>query len=44
MEESVREFSSINEIPLDTIEINPFQPRTHFDQEALQELADSIAV
>ncbi|WKN40592.1 ParB/RepB/Spo0J family partition protein [Tunicatimonas pelagia] len=37
-----REFSSINEIPLDSIEVNPFQPRTHFDKEALQELADSI--
>nr|WKN34672.1 ParB/RepB/Spo0J family partition protein [Tunicatimonas sp. TK19036] len=43
-EESVREFSSINEIPIDSIEVNPFQPRTHFDQEALQELSDSIAV
>ena len=33
---------SINEINLDEIEVNPFQPRTHFDQEALQELSDSI--
>lgn len=32
------------EISLDHIEVNPFQPRTHFDQEALQELADSIKV
>lgn len=32
----------MGEIPLDQIETNPFQPRTHFDQEALDELADSI--
>jgi large subunit ribosomal protein L19 len=25
---------------IDQIEVNPFQPRTHFDQEALLELAD----
>jgi ParB family chromosome partitioning protein len=31
-----------NEIPLALIEPNPFQPRTHFDPEALQELAESI--
>lgn len=35
---------SINEIKLSEIEVNPFQPRTDFDQEALQELADSIKV
>lgn len=35
---------SINEIPLDQVEVNPFQPRIDFDQEALQELADSIKV
>lgn len=43
-EDPVREYSSINEISLENIEVNPFQPRSHFDQEALQELADSIAV
>ncbi|MEM9673314.1 MAG: ParB/RepB/Spo0J family partition protein [Bacteroidota bacterium] len=43
-EDSVREYSSINEIALENIEVNPFQPRSHFDREALQELADSIAV
>ncbi len=32
------------EISIQHIEVNPFQPRTHFDQEALQELADSIKV
>lgn len=35
---------SINEIPVEFIETNPFQPRTHFDQEALNELAESIKV
>ena len=29
-------------IPVDLIEPNPFQPRMSFDEEALQELADSI--
>jgi ParB family transcriptional regulator, chromosome partitioning protein len=35
---------SINEISLSEIEVNPFQPRTHFDKDALQELSDSIKV
>ena len=35
--------STINEIALDLIERNPNQPRREFDEEALQELADSIA-
>ena len=34
--------SSINEVELSKIEVNPDQPRTIFDQEALKELADSI--
>jgi len=34
--------ASINEIPIEQIEVNPFQPRTHFDKEALEELAESI--
>ena len=34
--------SAINEIPLDAISPNPEQPRTFFDDEALQELAVSI--
>lgn len=34
--------SSINEVPLDLIHANPNQPRREFDEEALQELADSI--
>jgi ParB family chromosome partitioning protein len=36
--------SAIDEIAVEEIEVNPFQPRTHFDQEALQELAESIKV
>ncbi len=36
--------AGIYEISLDEIQVNPFQPRTHFDKEALQELADSILV
>lgn len=35
---------SIAEIPVEQVEVNPFQPRTHFDQEALQELTESIKV
>lgn len=34
--------SDILRIPADLIEPNPFQPRMSFDQEALNELADSI--
>jgi ParB family chromosome partitioning protein len=33
----------VNEIEVDKIKANPFQPRTSFDEEALQELADSIS-
>jgi len=36
--------SNLNEIPVSDIEVNPFQPRQHFDQAALQELAESIKV
>jgi ParB family chromosome partitioning protein len=32
----------VSEIPLDQIEVNPFQPRQEFDQNALEELAASI--
>ena len=35
--------STINEIDINLIERNPNQPRREFDEEALQELADSIA-
>jgi ParB family chromosome partitioning protein len=33
---------NILEVDIDAIEINPFQPRTNFNEEALQELASSI--
>ncbi len=36
--------SGIAAIPVEEIEVNPFQPRTHFDEAALQELAESIRV
>ncbi|PRY87148.1 ParB/RepB/Spo0J family partition protein [Mongoliibacter ruber] len=36
--------AGIYEIALEEVQVNPFQPRTHFDKEALQELADSITV
>ena len=35
--------SSINEIELAKITVNPNQPRREFDETAFQELADSIA-
>jgi ParB family chromosome partitioning protein len=34
----------VTEISLDEIEVNPFQPRSHFDQEAILELAESIQI
>ena len=34
--------SSINEIELSKISVNPNQPRREFDETALEELADSI--
>lgn len=34
--------NTVLEIPLADIEVNPFQPRKDFDEESLQELADSI--
>lgn len=36
--------TGIFEISLEEIQVNPFQPRTHFDKDALQELAESIKV
>ena len=33
---------AIGELLINTIEVNPFQPRTHFNETALNELADSI--
>ena len=34
--------ADILRIPVDMIEPNPYQPRMNFDQEALEELTDSI--
>ncbi len=38
------EANTINKIPLNWIEINPYQPRKDFDPDALRELADSIKI
>lgn len=35
---------TVNAVKISEIEVNPFQPRTEFDEQALQELADSISV
>ena len=34
--------AGVSTIPVSSIVVNPFQPRTDFDEEALRELADSI--
>ncbi|MBT8343577.1 MAG: ParB/RepB/Spo0J family partition protein [Sulfurovum sp.] len=34
--------AKIDELPVDSISPNPFQPRKHFDEEALKELSQSI--
>ncbi|WP_019947120.1 ParB/RepB/Spo0J family partition protein [Hymenobacter aerophilus] len=36
--------NSVGLIPVGHIQANPYQPRTHFDQDALRELAESIRV
>ncbi|MES2797107.1 MAG: ParB N-terminal domain-containing protein, partial [Bacteroidota bacterium] len=36
--------NTMNEIPVAFIVANPFQPRTHFDEKALNELSESIKV
>ena len=35
-EEGAAIVGSISEIPVSSIEANPFQPRTHFEEEALR--------
>ncbi len=40
--EIVQAVEASNEISIDFIDVNPFQPRQDFDQEALEELAESI--
>lgn len=41
--EAVKPGDSVVEVPLEEISRGTYQPRRHFDDEALQELADSIA-
>lgn len=40
--DKMQQNEGINEIEISNIEVNPFQPRTNFDEEALKELAGSI--
>ena len=40
--ETITPAGGIGELLINTIEVNPFQPRTHFDETALNELANSI--
>lgn len=40
--ELVHSMSAVNEIPLNNIAVNPFQPRTHFDEETLNDLIASV--
>ena len=41
--ELIHSGSAVNEIPLNNIAVNPFQPRTHFDENTLNELVASVA-
>jgi len=41
---AVQEMASTNTILLENIELNPFQPRADFDENALQELSASIKI
>lgn len=43
-EQVVAQATGIERIPLDQIEINPKQPRRDFDEQALQELSQSIKI
>src|ERR1700744_2471414 len=38
----INSLGSVNEIKLAEIEVNPFQPRTDFDEQALADLSNSI--
>lgn len=40
--DKMQQGAGISEIEINEIEVNPFQPRTNFDEEALNELAASI--
>lgn len=39
-----RTVANINYLPLERIEVNPFQPRVNFDDDALEELSQSIKI
>lgn len=40
----VNGLGSVNEIKIAEIQVNPFQPRTEFDEQALKELSESISL
>lgn len=42
--EDLMALGTINEISVDIIEVNPFQPRTDFAEQSLKELAESIKI
>ena len=42
IEKDLHAVGTVAHVPLDLIQSNPFQPRSDFDQEALEELANSI--
>ena len=44
VEETLRSTRGIEELPVETIETNPYQPRSHFNEKALEELKQSISV
>jgi ParB family transcriptional regulator, chromosome partitioning protein len=41
---NLNEANTIADIAINQIQTNPYQPRTHFDQAALEELAESIKI
>lgn len=41
-QEVIASDKSVGEVPIDNISVNPYQPRTDFEAEELQQLADSI--
>jgi ParB family chromosome partitioning protein len=41
-QENLPQAAAVNEIAIRNIEANPWQPRSKFDEQALEELADSI--
>ncbi len=41
-EETIQKSHAVEEIPIDRIEPNPYQPRLNFDEEELAQLAESI--